>query len=139
MQVFTAPECADHEPGVGHPEARIRLAAVLAALRTDPAVRVTASPPATLPPLLLRHDAGYLATILERSAAGGGVFDEDTSASADTWGAVLGASGAALAALDGPISGRGNAFAAIRPPGHHALRDRAMGFCFVNHVAVLAA
>ncbi len=139
MRVFTAPECADHEPGVGHPEARIRLAAVLAALRGDPAIVVSSSPPAALAPLLARHSAAYLATIETTSAAGGGVFDEDTSASAATWGAVLGASGAALAALDCAISDRGHAFAAIRPPGHHALRDRAMGFCFVNHAAVLAA
>lgn len=139
MQVFTAPACADHEPGVGHPEARIRLATVLAALRADPAVVVTSSSPASLDPLLARHTATYLATIEAKSAAGGGVFDEDTTASAATWGAVLGASGAALAALDCALSGRGHAFAAIRPPGHHALRDRAMGFCFVNHVAVLAA
>jgi acetoin utilization deacetylase AcuC-like enzyme len=139
MQVFTAPECADHEPGVGHPEARIRLAAVLAALRGDPAIVVSTSPPAAIAPLLTRHTAAYLATIETTSASGGGVFDEDTSASAATWGAVLGASGAALAALDCALSGRGHAFAAIRPPGHHALRDRAMGFCFVNHAAVLAA
>ena len=139
MQVFTAPGCADHEPGVGHPEARIRLAAVLAALHGDPAVVVTSASPATLTPLLARHTAAYLATIEAKSAAGGGVFDEDTSASAATWAAVLGASGAALAALHCALSGRGHAFAAIRPPGHHALRDRAMGFCFVNHVAVLAA
>ncbi len=139
MQVFTAPGCAEHEPGVGHPEAPIRLAAVLAVLRGDPAVAVTLSPPAALTSLLARHDAKYLATVAKRCAAGGGAFDEDTSASPATWGAVLGASGAALAALDCALRGRGHAFAAIRPPGHHALRDRTMGFCFVNHVAVLAA
>lgn len=139
MQVFTASECADHEPGVGHPEARIRLAAVLDALHEDRAVVVSSSPPAARTPLLARHTTKYLATIEAMSAAGGGVFDEDTSASPATWDAVLGASGAALAALDCALRGRGHAFAAIRPPGHHALRDRAMGFCFVNHVAVLAA
>lgn len=139
MQVFTAPACADHEPGVGHPEARLRLSAVLAALARDPAIAVTTSPPATFTPLLARHTAEYLASIESASARGGRVFDEDTTASAATWGAVLGASGAALAALDWALSGRGHAFAAVRPPGHHALRDRAMGFCFVNHAAILAA
>ena len=139
MQVFTASECADHDPGVGHPEARSRLAAVLAALSRDPAIAVTTAPPAALTPLLARHTADYLASIETASLAGGRIFDEDTTASSATWGAVLGASGAALAALDSALGGRGHAFAAIRPPGHHALRDRAMGFCFVNHAAVLAA
>jgi acetoin utilization deacetylase AcuC-like enzyme len=73
------------------------------------------------------------------SAAGGGAFDADTPVSPGTWHAVLGGAGAALAALDCALTGAGHAFAAIRPPGHHALRDRAMGFCFVNNVAVLAA
>jgi acetoin utilization deacetylase AcuC-like enzyme len=139
MHVFTAPQCAEHEPGAGHPEAPARLAAVLAALRSDPAVVVTPAPSATLTPLLARHDAPYLAAVAARCAAGGGAFDADTIASTATWGAVLAATGAALAALDCALSGRGHAFAAIRPPGHHALRGHPMGFCFVNHVAVLAA
>jgi acetoin utilization deacetylase AcuC-like enzyme len=139
MHVFTAPSCAQHEPGVGHPEAPIRLATVLAALRADPAISVASATPAVASPILARHDATYLEAIEAMSLAGGGAFDADTPVSSGTWSAVLEATGAALAALDCALSGRGHAFAAIRPPGHHALRQRAMGFCFVNHVAVLAA
>ncbi len=73
------------------------------------------------------------------SAAGGGAFDADTPVDDGTWSAALAAVGASLAALDGALTGQGHAFAAIRPPGHHALPAMAMGFCYLNQVALLAA
>ncbi len=139
MHVFTAPECALHEPGVGHPEAPARLLAVLQALSATPDIHVTLSEKAPLEPLLLCHDRRYLEQVAALSSRGGGSLDEDTHLSPRSWDAALLAAGAALAALEHALAGRGNSFAAIRPPGHHALRERAMGFCLINQVAVLAA
>jgi acetoin utilization deacetylase AcuC-like enzyme len=65
--------------------------------------------------------------------------DPDTSLNIHTWDAALRAAGAALAATDAVMAGDlDNAFCAVRPPGHHACRDRAMGFCFFNNVAIAA-
>jgi acetoin utilization deacetylase AcuC-like enzyme len=66
-------------------------------------------------------------------------IDPDTSINMHTWDAALRSAGAAIAATDAVMAGElGNAFCAVRPPGHHACRDKAMGFCFFNNVAVAA-
>jgi acetoin utilization deacetylase AcuC-like enzyme len=70
------------------------------------------------------------------SRAGGGVLSLDTIINGASWAAVLGATGALGAAIDHAHAGAGHAFAAVRPPGHHALAQRAMGFCLVNTVMV---
>ena len=70
------------------------------------------------------------------SARGGGALFLDTILNDASWSAALGATGAALAAVDAAISGRGNTFAAVRPPGHHALAARGMGFCLTNTAVV---
>jgi acetoin utilization deacetylase AcuC-like enzyme len=72
------------------------------------------------------------------SERGGGALFLDTVLSRDSWDAALGGAGAALAATDHAVEGRGHAFAAIRPPGHHALAGKGMGFCLVNNVVVAA-
>jgi acetoin utilization deacetylase AcuC-like enzyme len=72
------------------------------------------------------------------SAEGGGTLFLDTVLSRDSWAAVLGGTGAVLAATDYALGGQGHAFAAIRPPGHHALASQGMGFCLVNNVVVAA-
>jgi acetoin utilization deacetylase AcuC-like enzyme len=72
------------------------------------------------------------------SARGGGVLFLDTILNAASWSALLGATGAVLAAVDHAHAGRGHAFAAVRPPGHHALAGKGMGFCLVNNVVVAA-
>jgi acetoin utilization deacetylase AcuC-like enzyme len=72
------------------------------------------------------------------SERGGGALFLDTILSRDSWAAVLGATGAVLAAVDHALGGRGHSFAAVRPPGHHALAARGMGFCLVNNVVVAA-
>ncbi len=139
MRVFTSTRSLAHDPGPGRPERPDRLTAVLARLAAEPGCTIVEAGAADPAALLLRHDAAYLESLARCSAAGGGMLDPDTIANAASWDAARFAAGAALEALELALSGAGNAFAAIRPPGHHALRDRAMGFCFVNHVAILAA
>jgi acetoin utilization deacetylase AcuC-like enzyme len=84
------------------------------------------------------HPDQYLTSLEAMSARGGGALFLDTILSRDSWAAALGASGAVLAAVDEAFRTSGHAFAAIRPPGHHALAARGMGFCLVNHVVVAA-
>lgn len=139
MHVFTSSAGLSHHTGPGHPERAQRLSVVLDALRADSSLQLAEATPATVEPLLTRHDRTYLETIASLSRTGSGDFGADTPVSSGTWDAVLGAAGASLAALEHALDNNANTFAAIRPPGHHALRDTGMGFCFVNHVAVLAA
>jgi acetoin utilization deacetylase AcuC-like enzyme len=84
------------------------------------------------------HPEQYLIGLESMSARGGGALFLDTILSRDSWSAVLGGTGAVLAAADHAIAGRGHSFAAIRPPGHHALAAKGMGFCLVNNVVVAA-
>ena len=138
LAVFTHPSCLLHDPGPNHPETPSRLQAILARLRQDPTTNLVEAPPATLDPLLAVHPRAYLATLEAMSARGGGALFLDTILSRDSWAAVLGATGALLAAVDHALGGRSHGFAAIRPPGHHALAARGMGFCLVNNVVVAA-
>ena len=86
------------------------------------------------------HTAAYLTRLEEFCRGGGGDLDPDTFARPDSWEAALLSAGAGLQAIDIlRRRGDGAAFVATRPPGHHALADRAMGFCLLNNVAVSAA
>jgi acetoin utilization deacetylase AcuC-like enzyme len=138
VSVFTHPNCLKHDPGAGHPETPGRLRAVLDRLRAEPDVKVREAQPASREPLLAVHPNQYLAGLESMSARGGGALFLDTILSRDSWSAVLGGTGAVLAAVDHAIDGRGHAFGAIRPPGHHALAAKGMGFCLVNNVVVAA-
>jgi acetoin utilization deacetylase AcuC-like enzyme len=114
--------------------------AVLDALQ-DPAVAATIdaqqATPATTEQLLAVHTKEHVERLIALDARGGGAIDADTFLGAGSWESVLASAGVALDAVTRGLA-TGTAFAATRPPGHHALRDRAMGFCFVNNV-VLAA
>jgi acetoin utilization deacetylase AcuC-like enzyme len=138
LPVFTHPSCLRHDPGPEHPESPARLSAVLARVRHEPRLQLTEAQPASRDPLLAVHAAQYLAGLEAMSGRGGGALFLDTILSRDSWAAVLGATGAVLGAVDHAIAGHGPAFAAIRPPGHHALTARGMGFCLVNNVVVAA-
>lgn len=136
VPVFTHPDCIGHDPGPDHPETPARLAVTLAHLARDPRAELRQAPPGLREDLLLVHPEGHLVQLETLSGAGGGVLSLDTVASESSWRAVLGATGAVAAALDWALAGAGHAFAAVRPPGHHALAHRAMGFCLVNNVIV---
>jgi acetoin utilization deacetylase AcuC-like enzyme len=138
VTVFTHSSCLKHDPGPDHPETPARLRVILERLRKDQSVAVQEAEPAGRDPLLAVHPQAYLASLQAMSARGGGALFLDTILSRDSWAAVLGATGAVLAAVDHALGGRPHGFAAVRPPGHHALSARGMGFCLVNNVVVAA-
>jgi acetoin utilization deacetylase AcuC-like enzyme len=136
VPVYTHPDCIRHDPGPDHPETPARLAVTLARLARDPRAELREARVGRREELLLVHPEGHLVRLEAMSHVGGGVLSLDTVASGASWDAVLGATGAVAAAMDHALSGTGHAFAAVRPPGHHALAHRAMGFCLVNNVMV---
>ncbi|MEM4781349.1 MAG: histone deacetylase [Halalkalicoccus sp.] len=133
--------CLEHDTGGRHPETPDRLRAIKRGLTRKHGVEYVESDPASRAAIEAVHDPGYVAEIEEFCASGGGNWDPDTVAVEGTWDAALRSAGlaqwAAEAALDGD-QGRETPFALGRPPGHHALSDDAMGFCFFNNAAVAA-
>jgi len=144
---YSHPDCRGHNMGEGHPECPERLDAIedhLLSTGLGTALERRDAPVVSLSDLGLAHESGYvteLSDVLQRIAADGRPrhLDADTIAAAGTWQAVMRGAGAAVAATDAVIDGAvENAFCAVRPPGHHATRGQAMGFCFFNNVAVAA-
>jgi acetoin utilization deacetylase AcuC-like enzyme len=138
VPVFTHPDCIRHDPGTDHPETPARLVTLLDRARRDSRARVVESAAAGREALLAVHPDGYLRGLEAMSGRGGGALFLDTILNSASWDAVLGATGAVLAAVDHARGGQGHAFVAARPPGHHALAARGMGFCLVNNVVVAA-
>ncbi|NRF70012.1 histone deacetylase family protein [Aquincola sp. S2] len=145
--IYTHRECRLHDMGAGHPECPQRLDAIadqLIASGLDAALDHREAPLATLEQLGRAHSLGYvlqMKDVLERLRDAGErrAIDPDTVACPDTWQAALRSAGAAVAATEAVVRGElDSAFCAVRPPGHHATRDAAMGFCFFNNVAVAA-
>ena len=133
--------CLAHDTGERHPESPDRLRAIRQALSRRHGVEYVEADPATRAEAVAVHDEAYVDQIREFCENGGGEWDQDTFACEATWDAALAAAGqarwAALRALDGD-DGRKTPFALGRPPGHHAVVDDAMGFCFLNNAAVAA-
>lgn len=141
MRVYTHPACLRHAPGSGHPEAPARLEAVLDALRSGcPELDWHEAPEASREHLARVHTARLIAQVLDEPTTAPRNLDEDTVMSTDSAAAALRAAGAVVAAVDAVVGGEtAMAFCAVRPPGHHADADTAMGFCLFNAIAVAAA
>ena len=140
LPVVWHPASRLHNPGPGHPERPERIESVLTALRApdlSTVVALSEGPLATREQLERVHPAPYLNGLERLSRAGGGALDADTIMSDGSWDAALASTGAAVRAVELGLE-RGSAFGATRPPGHHALATRAMGFCFFNNVVVAA-
>jgi acetoin utilization deacetylase AcuC-like enzyme len=144
LRLYTHPACLQHDPGPGHAEQPARLRAVLRALDHDryAALDRIEAPRATREQLLRVHSAAHVGHILSctPSADANCRLDEDTLMSSGSVEAALRAAGAAVAAVDAVLDGTvQRAFCAVRPPGHHATGEQAMGFCLFNNIAVAAA
>lgn len=141
LRVYTHPSCLRHDPGDGHPECPQRLAHVIAALQAAfPALDWQQAPAASREQLARVHDPRLIAAVLDVPVQGHRRLDPDTIMSEASADAALHAAGAAIAAVDTAFAGEiTRAFCAVRPPGHHATAETAMGFCLFNSVAVAAA
>ena len=149
IALFHHPDCARHDTGWGHPEHQGRLRAVVQALYRALPTLVTdieqfEAVPADPSALELAHTAGHIervhaACTRARETEQILSVDADTVVSSASWDAALGAVGCAIAAVDAVMVGDAQAaFCPVRPPGHHATPDRAMGFCLFNNVAIAA-
>ncbi|TXH70546.1 MAG: histone deacetylase family protein [Lysobacteraceae bacterium] len=141
MPVFTHAACLAHDTGPTHAECAQRLSAVTSALRECYAdLDWREAPKATRGQLLRVHEAALLHAVLETRHADAIWLDPDTVLSPASAEAGLRAAGAVVAAVELVMNGEAErAFCAVRPPGHHATRETAMGFCLFNNIAVGAA
>ena len=150
---FTHPSGNRHEMGPGHPECPQRLDAINDRLLATGLLDVLHGYEASAASLtvaaqahsidlvekLQALDAGLQAALVQGARPGYAALDPDTTMNPWTWQAALHAAGATVAATDAVLRGElENAFCAVRPPGHHACHGKAMGFCFINHVAIAA-
>ena len=138
--LYTHPACLDHDPGRHHPESPARLQAVLAVLDDPEFARLERceAPEAAREDLLRVHPRWHVEGILAAVPKTGHVgIDADTVLSPASGEAALHAAGAVTAAVDAVVAKEAdNAFCAVRPPGHHAEPQRAMGFCLFNNAAI---
>jgi len=144
IAIISHPDCGLHDMGSGHPEQPARLSAIfdrLIASGLEMIVRQIDAPLATREQLERVHEPHYVQSVFDQAPTEGLIMlDPDTAMGPHTLAAALRAAGAVVHAVDLVMNREFQAvFCAVRPPGHHAERDRAMGFCFFNNVAVGAA
>lgn len=143
IAVYSHKDCLEHDTGSYHPECADRLLVIQKALKVcafkDKLIFVDA-PLGEEEHILLAHTKDYLQYIKDsRPSAGSAYLDGDTVMSCNSWNAVLRAAGAGCQAVDDVIQGKyDHAFCAVRPPGHHATKNHAMGFCIFNNIAIAA-
>jgi acetoin utilization deacetylase AcuC-like enzyme len=139
--VFTSPEFLGHDTGQ-HPENPSRIAAILSALEQRDLLsgRPTVPLRPTTPEVAARvHEPRYLDRLMEIAAHGGAWVDADTLCASDSLDVAYLSAGAAVCAVEAVVDGSvKRAFAMSRPPGHHATKFRAMGFCLMNNIAIAA-
>ena len=138
---ITHPDCLKHDMGAYHPECPQRLVAIEHELKTTGLLAQLQrydAPLATTEQLARVHTPDYIESIRQASPAAGLIaLDADTAMNPFSLNAALRAAGAAVLATNLVLAGTvNNAFCAVRPPGHHAESDRAMGFCLFNNIAV---
>ena len=140
---ITHPDCLKHQMGLHHPECPERLGAIedqLLASSLSGLLQHHEAPLATVEQITRVHPVDQYEAIRDATPEAGIVhLDPDTAMCPDSFAAAMRAAGAAVLATDLVVSGRArSAFCAVRPPGHHAMRGRAMGFCLFNNVAIAA-
>jgi acetoin utilization deacetylase AcuC-like enzyme len=142
--LYMHPSSLEHDTGPGHPESPARIRAIMATLEREERKGALVGVERREPPRASRaqlervHTGRYIDGVLNAEPASGHVrLDPDTVMSPGSGEAALRAAGAAVAAVDALIGGEAdNAFCALRPPGHHAEAERAMGFCLFNSIAM---
>jgi acetoin utilization deacetylase AcuC-like enzyme len=134
-------DCGRHDTGWKHPEHVGRLRAIPRALRNDfdlfDTIEHREGRHATADEIALAHDAAYVAAVQAMSEAGGGRIDGDTVISEGSWDAATAGVGCVLDGIDWAFDGSvTRSFCAVRPPGHHALRAKGMGFCLFGNIGI---